>query len=318
MNKTTKTIIKIGVTIAAVVGAMYAVNKYFEKAVESIDKLKIKENSHYKWRLGNVYYEKVGEGSPVLLIHDYTPYASSYEWKKLVRELSKNHTVYTMDLLGCGRSDKPEIAYTNFMYVQLVADFVNDVIGEKTDLITSGHASSIALMSANYTCEYINQLFLINPESLVAVKDMSSTLAKVTKVVLELPVIGTFAYNMITLRRNVKAILAEKYFYDADEVDDDIVDTYYKAAHCSKAKGKYVLSSIAANYMDANVPHALKNIDNNIIIIGGKYEENIDEIIEEYRGAKAEIESVIISGTKKLPHYEVAKDVAEQIEKYMM
>lgn len=318
MKKTTKTIIKIGVTIAAVVGAMYAVNKYFEKAVESIDKLKIKENSYYKWRLGNIYYEKVGEGSPVLLIHDYTPYASSYEWKKLARELSKNHTVYTMDLLGCGRSDKPEIAYTNFMYVQLVTDFVNDVIGEKTDLITSGHASSIALMSANYTCEYINQLFLINPESLVPVKDMSSTLAKVTKVVLELPVIGTFAYNMITLRRNVKAILAEKYFYDADEVDDDIVDTYYKAAHCSKAKGKYVLSSITANYMDANVPHALKNIDNKIIIIGGKHEENIEEIIEEYRCAKTEIESVIISGAKKLPHYEVAKEVAEQIENYMM
>ena len=61
------------------------------------------------------------------LIHDLKPESSSYEWKRVVKALAKKHTVYTIDLLGCGYSDKPNITYTAYMYTQLLNDFiVND------------------------------------------------------------------------------------------------------------------------------------------------------------------------------------------------
>ena len=50
----------------------------------------------------------------------------------------RKNTVYTLDLLGCGKSDKPNFTYTNFLYVQLVTDFINNVIGEKADVIVTG------------------------------------------------------------------------------------------------------------------------------------------------------------------------------------
>ena len=78
----------------------------------------------YRWRLGNIHYTKIGEGKPLLLVHDLEPASSSYEWHEVRKKLSKDHTVYTIDLLGFGRSEKPNLTYTNYLYVQLLSDFI--------------------------------------------------------------------------------------------------------------------------------------------------------------------------------------------------
>ena len=318
MNKTVKKILKITAFVGAVAGTMHVINLYIDKATKILDKLKAKEDNYYKWNLGNIYYEKTGKGSPLLLIHDFTPYASSYEWTNIVNTLSENHTVYTIDLLGCGRSDKPAIDYTNFMYVQVITDFINDVIDEKTDIITSGYSSSIAIMATNYTSDKIGKLLLINPADIKVMTSKPSICAKAAKKVLEIPVLGTFGYNMFTLRGNIDLILTEKYLYNPFNVNDDMIDSYHNAAHFNgKTNGKYVLASIIGNYMGANIPYALNNCENDIYIIGGKEQERIEEIIEEYKEQKSEITSIILDKTKKLPHYENANTTLKEIEKYL-
>ena len=52
-----------------------------------------------------------------------------------------------MDLLGCGCSDRPKITYTNFLYVQLITDFIKAVIKQPTDVLTSGLSGSFAVMA---------------------------------------------------------------------------------------------------------------------------------------------------------------------------
>ena len=65
-------------------------------------------NSLSRWL---ILYTKKGSGSPVLLIHDIVPGACGYEWNRIEEELAMEHTVYTIDLLGCGRSEKPGVTY---------------------------------------------------------------------------------------------------------------------------------------------------------------------------------------------------------------
>ena len=62
---------------------------------------------YYHWKYGNIYYTKSGKGKPVLLIHDLDPTASSMSGS-CNEKLAENHTVYAIDLLGCGRSEKTE------------------------------------------------------------------------------------------------------------------------------------------------------------------------------------------------------------------
>lgn len=71
----------------------------------------------FKWRLGNVHYTKAGSGMPLLLIHDLNSASSGYEWSRIVSSLQNDYTVYTIDLLGCGRSEKANMTYTNYLYV---------------------------------------------------------------------------------------------------------------------------------------------------------------------------------------------------------
>ena len=117
-----KAIIK---TSAVTTGVMYFVNKLIESNLTASINTKTGEK-YYHWKHGNIYYNKTGNGHPLLLIHDLNAFASHYEWTEVTEKLSVNHTVYTLDLIGCGKSDKPSITYTNYFYVQLIQDFINE------------------------------------------------------------------------------------------------------------------------------------------------------------------------------------------------
>lgn len=70
-----------------------------------------------------------------------------------MKKLEKHYTVYTIDLLGCGRSDKPYLTYTNYLYVQLLTDFIHDVIGERPDVVTTGNSIFVCGTCPEYESE---------------------------------------------------------------------------------------------------------------------------------------------------------------------
>ena len=125
---------------------------------------------------------KEGTGKPILLIHDLSAMQSEYEWNRIVSDLSKKNTVYTLDLLGCGKSDKPNFTYTNFLYVQLVTDFINNVIGEKADVIVTGNSCSFVLMACHNNDEIIDRILLINPPSISSISKVTSQTNKNVKI----------------------------------------------------------------------------------------------------------------------------------------
>ena len=119
------------VLTALAAGTIHFVNRFIDITSEMKNILNPDNGNFFDWKNGKIYYTKRGTGTPLLLIHDLDPVCSSYEWSKVVRKLEKNHTVYTLDLIGCGRSEKPYLTYTNYLYVQLITDFIQNVIGEK-------------------------------------------------------------------------------------------------------------------------------------------------------------------------------------------
>lgn len=313
MSKTINKLFKTLVFLGSVAGAMYVYNKYINDSSIAKNKLFIKENSNYEWKHGNVYYQKSGSGSPVLLIHDFSHAGSFYEWSKIVDQLSAMHTVYAIDLLGCGRSDKPQLTYTNFLYVQLINDFIKDVIGEKTSLVSSGFSSSIIIMAATYDSNNVDKLICINPIDLNNITKTCSSTERIFKDIIELPLLGTFVYNMLSSKYSLDKQISDNFVYDPFTVNIDMVDTYYEAAHRGNGNGKYVLSSYIGKYMNANLIHGLKSINNELLIIGGEHETNIDNIIEQHKEYNTTIDSVLIPKARHIPHFEKPENVAREI-----
>lgn len=286
------------------IGLLHIVNKCICTASTLNNMLFWGDGQTFHWRFGNIYYRKSGSGSPILLIHDLSPFSSSYEWHLLEEELAQKHTVYTLDLLGCGRSDKPNMTYTNYLYVQLITDFIQKVIGQKTDVAATGLSASFVVMACSTTPDLFSKLFLVNPESLGKLVSIPGKRSKIRKFLMEVPVIGTTVYHIMTRRENVEYLFTEKYFYNPFYVVSPMVHAYHEAAHRDDSHGKYLFSSISGNYVNINIAQALKHIDNSIVLLLGDHMEEAHEISAAYTQINPAIETVFLKNTKFLPQLE--------------
>ena len=147
--------------------------------------------------------------------------------------------MYTLDLLGCGKSDKPNFTYTNFLYVQLVTDFINNVIGEKADVIVTGNSCSFVLMACHNNDEIIDRILLINPPSISSISKVPTKRTKMLKFIINIPFIGTLLFNLLHSKDSIEQTFMTEYFYNPQFVDDEIVKTYCESAQISKTQSKY-------------------------------------------------------------------------------
>lgn len=293
------------------VTSMHLLNKFLTFTATIRELLQTTSGYFYQWRFGKIYYTKQGSGTPLLLIHDLTCGSSSYEWNELVTELSKDHTVYAMDLLGCGRSEKPNLTYTNFLYVQLICDFVKNIIGHKTDVIVTGDAAPLVITACSNEDTLFNKIIMINPMSLYRFNEIPSKRTKLLKLLIELPVLGTLLYNLYAMKTNVEDKFVETYFFNPFKVKEEQINTYYEASNLGSAK--YLFASLKGRYTNFNIIHALKHINNSMFIIGGEKEDDIKITMENYAHYNPSIETTTIAKTKHLPQLEAPEEILEQI-----
>ena len=209
-------------TIAA--GIIHVANRCIAASSQIKNLLPATENQYYDWRFGKVFYTKRGSGSPILLIHDTITGSSGYEWSLTADRLAEEHTVYTIDLLGCGRSDKPGITYTNFLFVQLLCDFTKNVIKEKTDVIACGFSCSFITMACRYDNTCFNKIIFVNPPSINSLKQYPSEKNKLFKYLIEFPVFGTLIYHMIVSRETISNLFIDNLYFNPFHVDDRTID----------------------------------------------------------------------------------------------
>lgn len=294
-------------------GTIYIINRTIS-FVASIDNLLSKStDNYYEWRFGNIFYTKKGTGTPILLIHDLSPFSSAYEWNKIEDSLAKTNTVYTLDLLGCGRSDKPNITYTSFLYVQLITDFIKHIIGERVNIVSTGDSSSFTLLACNNDETIIDKIMLINPTSLGNLAKAPCKRTKMLKFLINLPLLGTLLYHILVIKRNVTVMFHTHYFYDPDKVEEKYVATYFEAAHTCGSRAKCLFASMRGRYTNMNIQHCLQNMNHSIFILIGNGNCDNLESAEQYQNVTPSIEVVPISKTKHLPQLEDPHSVIDNI-----
>ena len=279
--------------------------------------LRYPKNNYYEWRFGKIRYIKKGTGSPLLLIHDLNLGSSVYEFHKIAEALSEQHEVYALDLLGYGLSDKPNMTYTNYLYVQLITDFIKNIIGKKADIIATGNSTQIAVMVCHNDPEAVNKMIFINPQSLYESNQIPSKQTKALKIMLDTPVIGTFVYNLLANKASIQKAFEEDYFYNTINIEENDILSYLESSHLPDHSSKYVFASYIGKYMNTNIVHALKEINHSIYIISGEKEKDSHTTVENYLYYNGAIESVFIPYTKHLPHMEMPEKIISYIEMFL-
>lgn len=99
---------------------------------------------------------------PLLLVHGFG--ASIPHWRRNIATLSQNYTVYAIDLLGFGASDKPKgFAYTMEAWAELILDFLHEVVQKPTVLIGNSVGSLACVIAASESRQsLVRGLVLLN------------------------------------------------------------------------------------------------------------------------------------------------------------
>lgn len=312
-KKITTTAILMGLSITTI----HIINRVHTSLCTVKNLLNNSGNTYYEWRFGNIRYQKKGSGSSLLLVHDLTVGSSNYEYHRLINNLTEKHEVYSIDLLGYGLSDKPSMTYTNNLYEQLICDFIKNVIGRKTSVIVTGESVPFVIIACHNNPEIFNKIICINPQSLFLQNQIPSKQTNLLKFIFEIPVLGTFVYHILTNKYTIEKTFKEEYFYYPDEVKEKYILNYLEAAHIGNYNAKYSFASYVGKYMNMNIIHELKEINNSILMIGGQEEKDIEIIIENYKYYNPAIEEVFIPETKHLPQLETPDEILEQIDMFL-
>lgn len=314
MKKSTKCILfTLGVSIAGI----YAYNKFIEKTASQKNLLSDKDGDYYDWKYGNIFYTKEGSGSPILLIHDTDTTSSSAEWNKLYTRLVKNHTVYTIDLLGCGRSDKPALEYTNYLYVQMIQSFMKDVIQEKTVVVASNISASFVIMANHIDSSLFEKIILINPAPMKQLDIIPDDVSKLKKTIIQLPFVGTFVYNIMNNMQHIDASFRNRYISKKEIISSKMEDIYYEAAHKSGSNGRFLYSSLLGNYVNNTITHAVKSISTPTLIIGSVEMKRYALALDDYHKVNDNLDIVRITNGSLYPHMEIPEKIHSLIKDYI-
>lgn len=299
-NKLLKTAFFISVTAATI----YGINRVIFSITDKMSALTKSKEGKYPWKYGEISYTRQGSGTPILLIHDLHSGNYDIEWKYIVEDLAQTHEVYTIDLLGCGKSDKPAITYNAYIYMQLIHDFIKDVIEEKTNVIATGTSAMIPLITTLEQSHMIEKILLVNPISVKKTNQGPTTNSKLQKRLIELPLIGTLLYNILHNQNYYNKEFMHANFVMPEYISLKIPTQFYVAAHKGGANAKYLFASQIGNCLNFPVSRALMNCDVPIHCVFGEFENNGVSTQDEYISCNSQITCSTIDNAKHYPHIE--------------
>ncbi len=294
---------------AASLGTLHCINKYIDS--NSANNTMKASGKYYHWKHGEIFYRVAGEGSPLLLIHDLNVFSSENDWNQIMNRLTSKYRVYVPDLIGCGRSEKPSVTYTGYLYVQLISDFIKDVIGEEANAAAEGLSAAYVMMADSLDKNLFKKIMLINPPALSSARKLPDQRSKALIRLFGLPIIGKTCYYIAVNKSNTENYLSETCFYNPFGLKQQTVKAAYQAAHFRNGGGRFLFASLQANYLNVNPAEAIKKAEKEISLVLGEQLPAMEDIAEKYTELNDTIKVNIIKNARMLPEVEAPDEIAD-------
>jgi pimeloyl-ACP methyl ester carboxylesterase len=107
-------------------------------------------------------YLRAGSGPALLLVHGLLGY--SFSWRFTIPALARHATVYAIDLLGTGFSDRPPGLDCSFkVSAERLVRFMDATDLPACDLLGTSHGGAVSMMAATMAPDRIRRLILVDP-----------------------------------------------------------------------------------------------------------------------------------------------------------
>jgi pimeloyl-ACP methyl ester carboxylesterase len=270
---------------------------------------------------GDIFYKKHGEGSPVILVHGIGAGCSSFEWRQVMADLAQTHTVYALDLLGFGKSDKPNISYTAERYIELITQFAEEVVGVgggrgEADIIASSLSAAYVIAASQRDETLFRRLVLVCPTGLETLAKDPHPAQSAAQIPLKAPVLGTSFYNMLTSKPSLKQFLNGMVYANPKNVTDAIINQYHISAHQPGAE--HAIFAFVSGQLNCDVTETFpKVVDMPLVVWGDK--ATTPPLVDAARFVELNINArlVVIEDTGILPHEEAPEEFLEEVRPFL-
>lgn len=273
------------------------------------------ESCELLWRGHRVAYTRRGRGEPVLLLHGIYAGASSSEWRHTVDSLAERYTVFTVDLIGFGRSDRPKLRYTPAFYQAFLSDILSRLGRGPLAVVASSLSAAHVVGLVARDPRHVAALALIEPTGLGQLTGPGSTAQGAAQLLLEAPIVGTAAYNALTSPASVRHYLEEIY---ADDrlVTDELVESYVRNAR--QAGGKYAVAAFVGGQLNVDIRQSLRRVRQPMLLLWGEQaRQNPVQHAHGFRVLKPEADWALISGAGDLPHDEQPRTTNAALHRFL-
>jgi pimeloyl-ACP methyl ester carboxylesterase len=300
----------------AAVGVPALANALIARRTERLAHPTWGRHERYAWRFGEISFQRLGLGEPLLMIHSFGPGHDSEEWRLAGELLARQQRLFAIDLLGWGRSEKPQINYDGELYIQLLSDFLQDIVGERCVVVASGLSAAYAIQLAVDHPELIRALALVVPSGIGIHGDEPDLKDALVHRLLRLPILGTSALNLFTSRTALTQYWKRDVFKAPEQVDAGRVDHYYRSSHQPGAHAP--LAAYLSGYLNHRIDDALQRLQVPLWIAWGRDVSTPPvETADLWLQQVPEAELEVFEGCSNLPHLEASARFCKSLQQFL-
>ncbi|MBA2665800.1 MAG: alpha/beta hydrolase [Trueperaceae bacterium] len=157
-------------------------------------------------------YEVLGAGPPVVMVHGIGGGSSVFQYRfNAPTVAAAGYRVYALDLLGFGRSSRPEQRTTQGDLVAQVTAFLEDVVGERAVLVANGLSAAHAIRIAAERPDLVSGLALIAPTGYRSLNRTQDASRERTFELLSNPVVSELATSFLIDESSQRFFLLDAY-----------------------------------------------------------------------------------------------------------
>lgn len=253
--------------------------------------------------------------APLILLHGFG--ASIGHWRKNIQALSQHHTVYAIDLLGFGASEKAIAPYNVNLWAELVHDFWQTFIRQPMILIGNSIGSLIGLITvAEYPniCEKLIMMSLPDPG--VQAEFIPSYLVPIVETMEDIiasPLLLKPLFYLVR-RRNVIGKWVKIAYTDENAITEELVDilaTPPQDRHADRAFCS-LLRSVGSPTLGPSVKKILPKINIPMLLIWGLEDRMVPRQFahpEKFLAYNSHLELIQLEGVGHCPHDECPEKI---------
>jgi pimeloyl-ACP methyl ester carboxylesterase len=251
----------------AALGAMAVLNEIAAYGVRALANPLGGTEGTWHWRGHRIAWTRRGRGPALLLVHDVHPVAWSHEWRRVVAPLAAGHTVWTVDLLGFGRSDRPAVRYGAALMVALLDAFTREVVAAPCTLVGAGVGGAYATALAARDARRFPALVLASPRGVAHRIAPPAAADDARRLLLATPLAGASLFNAIVSRPALRLALRRAYA-DPRHVTRALVDAAHATAHQPGAR--HAAAACVGRALDLHVRDALRRLEQPVLLTWGE------------------------------------------------